>query len=279
MRVLVIGGDEIVGHLLIPYLLERTPYEVFCTTRQKSLLPKGLYLDANDDVMVEKLIDIVAPDVIVNGTSIVNDMARQREVEAYRINGLLPHQLVRLANRHNIRLIHMSTDGVFSGQRGLYEERHIPEGTSVYAKTKALGEINQSRHVTIRTSLIGPEPDAAGIGLLDWFLRQKGDIRGFVNVMWNGVTSLELAKFIHFTLEQGKHLSGIVHLTSPEIISKYDLLLMLQQLFHRNEIRIHPYDGIELDRTLKCTRQDIGYEVPSYASMLSELLEFMRIAW
>lgn len=274
MRILVIGGEEIAGRVLVPYLYKQTSYEVYYTTKLKGRERKGLFLDPTDEVMVEKLVDIVAPDVIVNGTSIINDMARLHEITAYRVNGLLPHQLAKLAKERTIRLIHLSTDGVFSGTRGDYEERHVPEGTSVYAKTKALGEIRDSSHLTIRVSLIGPE-GGNGIGLFDWFLRQK-EVRGFVNVPWNGITSLELAKFIHFVLEHGRRLNGILHLTAPEKISKYDLLLSIKRLFGRSDIRIQPNDAVELDRTLRSTRRDVGYQVAPYSVMLTELRDWMR---
>lgn len=274
MRILIIGGDEIVGRVLVPYLRRYTPYEVFSTTRRKGSEREGLYLNPADEVMVEKLVEIVSPDVIVNGTSIMNDMARMHEIEAYRINGLLPHQLAGLAERHNIRLIQMSTDGVFSGIRGDYEERHVPEGTSVYAKTRALGEITASPHLTIRVSLLGPE-GGGGIGLLDWFFRQK-EVRGFIHVPWNGLTSLELAKFIHYVLEHGRQLSGILHLTAPERISKYDLLLFIKHLFERQDIAIQPNDAVEMDRTLKSTRRDFDYQVPPHSVMLAELRDWMR---
>ncbi|WP_282941168.1 sugar nucleotide-binding protein [Paenibacillus sp. RC67] len=274
MRILIIGGDEIVGRVLVPYLYKQTRYEVFYTTKRKGNEGKGLFLDPTDAVMVEKLVEIITPDVIVNGTSIMNDMARLQEIEAYRINGLLPHQLAKLAEQRHIRLIHMSTDGVFSGNRGCHEERHVPEGTSVYAKTKALGEIKDSPHLTIRASLIGPE-GGEGIGLLDWFFRQK-EVRGFTHVPWNGLTSLELAKFIHYVLEHGRRLSGIIHLTSPERISKYDLLLLIQRLFERQDIAVRPNDTIEMDRTLKSTRRDVDYQVPSHLVMLTELQDWMR---
>ncbi|WP_028547592.1 dTDP-4-dehydrorhamnose reductase family protein [Paenibacillus sp. UNC451MF] len=274
MRILIIGGEEIVGRVLVPYLLQETRHEVFYTTRLKGKERKGLYLNPSDEAMVEKLVEIVTPDVIVNGTSIMNDMARLHEIEAYRINGLLPHQLARLADQRKIRFIHMSTDGVFSGVRGHYEERHVPEGTSVYAKTKALGEIKGTPHLTIRVSIVGPE-GGEGIGLLDWFLRQK-EVRGFINVPWNGLTSLEVAKFIHYVLERGRRLNGIIHLTAPERISKYDLLLLIRSLYERSDITIQPNDAVELDRTLKSTRRDVGYRVPSYVDMLTELRDWMR---
>ncbi len=284
MKVLVIGGDGMAGHMLLRYLAARTAYEVFYTTepgktdgwRPWPLPGAGLCLDASDSVMVEKLVAAVRPDLIVNTLGIMYDAARQRELEAFRINGLLPHQLAELADRLQARLIQISTDSVFLGERGRYEERHLPDGTTAYARTKALGEVVRAPHLTIRTSLIGPELQEEGGGLLSWFLRQQGEIRGFVRVPWNGVTTLELARFIHYAAERGGLLSGIVHLTAAETVSKYELLERLKRIFDKRDVRIRPDDTVALDRTLCSTRPEVDFAVPGYDRMLGELGEWME---
>lgn len=138
--------------------------------------------------------------------------------------------------------------------------------------TKALGEIRSNHHVTLRTSIIGPELKD-GIGLFHWFMKQKGRINGYRKVFWNGITTLQLAKVIETVIE--KDGAGLFHITAPEIISKYDLLKQIQQIFLKKDVTIHPYDEIVLDRTLKNTRTDIVFRVPSYEKMLTELYEWM----
>ncbi|MDF2645366.1 MAG: family oxidoreductase, partial [Paenibacillus sp.] len=199
MKLLILGGNGMAGHILVEYFRKCTPYSVYSTSRSRPN-PEGLFLDVENPVMVEKVLMEVAPDVIINCIGILNEDARQREIEAYRINGLLPHYLKVLADRLHAKLIHISTDCVFSGDRGNYTEEDIPDGLSVYARTKALGEIIDDRHLTIRTSIIGPEIRPHGIGLMQWFMEQEGMVKGYQNVYWNGVTTLELAKVIEHVI-------------------------------------------------------------------------------
>lgn len=278
MRVLVIGGNGMAGHLMVQYLNRVTSYEVFYTVRQSEqrfLGPRGLELDARDTEAVKRLLAALKPDVIVNCAGILNDFARRYEVDAYRINGLLPHLLAEQAERQGARLVHISTDCVFSGERGSYEERHVPDGTSVYAKTKALGEITRAPHVTVRTSIVGPEIREEGIGLFHWFLQQRGEIKGFMKVPWNGVTTLELAKFVRHLMEDGRGVNGLVHLTAAKPVSKCRMLELFQIVFDKRDVVIRPDEAIVLDRTLKCTRTDLGYSAPDFEEMLYELRDWM----
>ncbi|WP_281889204.1 SDR family oxidoreductase [Paenibacillus sp. YYML68] len=278
MRMLVIGGNGMAGHMLLHHLANDRSYELFYTLRERALytLPgAGLYADVRDANRIEQLLLAVRPDVIVNAVGLLNDLARQHEVDAYTINGLLPHRLAAIADRIRAKVIHISTDCVFEGKRGGYTERHVPDGTTVYARTKALGEVTFGQHMTIRTSIIGPELRKDGIGLLRWFLLQQGEIKGYTRVPWNGVTTLELAKFIQHVCESGGALSGLVHLTAPETVSKYELLLKFQRAFNKQDVTIVPDDVIVLDRTLISTRSDLSYTVPSYDDMLAELRDRM----
>ncbi|MDQ0878109.1 dTDP-4-dehydrorhamnose reductase [Paenibacillus sp. V4I3] len=284
MRILVIGGNGMAGHMLLQYLTKRTDYEVFYTVRSTSasvceVVKAGratqLYLDTLDVPAVKETIRLVKPDVIVNCVGILNDFAREHALEAYQINGKLPHELAKTVEAYGGRLVHISSDCVYSGNRGNYEEHHIPDGTSVYAKTKALGEVKAYPHITVRTSIIGPEIRKDGIGLMHWFFRQQGAVKGFTKVPWNGVTTLELVKFIHHAIERGPELHGLVHLTAAETVSKCELLQLFQQVFGKKDVVIEPDDAIVLDRTLICTRNDLGYQAPGYEAMLGELRDWM----
>ncbi|WP_159881075.1 SDR family oxidoreductase [Paenibacillus puerhi] len=287
MKLLVVGGHGMAGHLLLRFLAETSDHELFYTVRAGSgeearlLTPlpgARLYVELSNWERVSHAVELIRPDVIVNLAGILNDAARQQEVKAYEVNGLLPHKLARLSEGLGARLIQLSTDCVFHGDRGSYVERHVPNGQSVYALTKALGEVKSSPHLTIRTSIVGPEIRECGIGLLHWFLRQTGEVKGFVHVRWNGVTTLELAKFISHALERGSSLSGVVHLTAPKAISKHQLLELFLRTFGNPEVTgIRPDDATVLDRTLLSTRKDLDYEVPDYETMLSELYEWMRM--
>lgn len=272
MKLLVLGGKGMAGHVLTAYLKQKHK-EVYYTSRDAQD-ETGYVLDVLDTVQLETLIEELQPDVVINAIGILNEHAEQNEQLAFQINALLPHQLVKLMNRRNGKVIHISTDCVFKGDKGYYTETDQPDGTSVYAKTKALGEITESPHLTVRTSIIGPELKENGIGLLLWFLKQKGEIKGYNQALWNGVTTLELAKAIDYFLEQKT--TGLYHLHAPERISKYELLSLFKEVFKKDDVTIVPSNNVKLDRTILHTRNDVFYEVKPYREMLQELKAWMK---
>ncbi|MEK4047080.1 SDR family oxidoreductase [Paenibacillus sp. FSL H8-0048] len=273
MKLLILGGNGMAGHMLAEYFRRQGKHHIFHTTRDKKDLG-GLYVDADDIAGVEKLVEIVSPHCIINAMGVLNQFAERDRIGAYHVNGFLPHRLRRAADQIHARLIHISSDCVFEGTRGGYTEEDAADGTSVYALTKSLGEVRDPGHLTIRTSIIGPEIRSGGIGLMEWFLAQKGRVTGYECVMWNGVTTLELAKAIDSLLDSD--LSGLIHLAHPQPVSKYQLLQMMQAAFHKEDVEIIPQPTPVQDRTLISTRSDVTIELPSYPRMLSELEGFMR---
>ncbi|QWU15200.1 dTDP-4-dehydrorhamnose reductase [Paenibacillus sophorae] len=273
MKLLILGGNGMAGHMLADYFRLQGKHQVFHTTRDKSD-QQGLILDADDIAAVERTVSIVSPHCIINALGVLNQSAEDHKIAAYHINGFLPHRLRRAADTVSARLIHISTDCVFEGTRGGYTEEEVPDGTSVYAITKALGEVRDFGHLTIRTSIIGPEIRKAGIGLMEWFLAQSGKVPGYRRVMWNGVTTLELAKAIDCLLKS--QVSGLIHLAHPQPVSKYELLVMIQEAFHKTNTEIVPEDVHVQDRTLVSTRPDAVFRLPSYPDMLAELAEWMQ---
>ncbi|MDO7906985.1 SDR family oxidoreductase [Paenibacillus sp. JX-17] len=273
MKVLILGGTGMLGHVLVQYFTALEEYTVTYTTRNPEDR-SSLQLDVTDSQAVDCLIDVIRPHLIINATGVLNGDAQKNSRTAYHVNGFLPHQLRHAADRVGAKLIHVSTDCVFLGDKGGYTEQTLPDGKSVYARTKAIGEVRGERHLTIRTSIIGPEIRQDGIGLLNWFLQQEGEVSGYRHVYWNGITTLELAKAIHSLWKQP--VSGLIHLVSPQIISKYELLLLFQEIWRIPGIRIVPSDLPVLDRTLVSTREDVNYSVPGYHEMLKELEEWTR---
>lgn len=273
MKLLIMGGNGMAGHMLVDYFRLQGRHQVFYTTRNNSD-DGGLIVDMTDSHLIEQLIEMVRPHVIINAVGVLNQEAEKNPIDAYYINGILPHRIRNVADRIGARVMHISTDCVFSGTRGSYTETDAPDGMTVYAMSKALGEIHSQGHLTIRTSIIGPEIRAHRIGLLDWFLKQKGDILGYQQVFWNGITTLELAKSMDFFLE--KELSGLIHLVQSKPINKYDLLLLFQVIWDKGDVRILPDTRLTQDKTLVNTRKDLHYEVPSYEMMLRELECWMR---
>ncbi|MHA0857020.1 dTDP-4-dehydrorhamnose reductase family protein [Paenibacillus sp. CMAA1364] len=274
MRILILGGNGMAGHMLVQYFQRQGRHHVFYTTRD-SMDNNGLMIDLSDNHLLQHLIQMLRPHVIINAVGILNEYAEKDPVQAYDMNGIFPHRLRELADQYEARLIHISTDCVFLGTKGRYTEMEPPDGVSVYARSKALGEIHSERHLTIRTSIIGPEVRRNGIGLYNWYMLQQGAILGYCNVMWNGVTTLELAKAIDVFIE--KNISGLIHLAQSQPIRKYDLLQRFRTHWNPSVVQIVPNSDMVQDRTLLCTRTDLEYEPASYDLMLKELAYWIKM--
>ncbi|WP_219838435.1 SDR family oxidoreductase [Paenibacillus sp. R14(2021)] len=275
MKLLIIGGSGMAGHVLLRYFREKHPgYGIAYTTRQADGAG-SIPLDVTDAESVVDVVQFVHPDVIINAVGVLNQDAEQHPHAAYLVNGLLPHRLRYVADLIGARVIHISSDCVFSGSRGSYTESDDPNGTTVYARSKALGEMRYGRHLTIRTSIIGPEIRPQGIGLMKWFLAQQGVVHGYSRVYWNGVTTLELAKAAAYAIEHPE-IGGLVNMTASETVSKLTLLLLFQAAFEVEGVKIVPDDTLYLDRTLETTRKDWGYRALGYIPMLDELTQWMK---
>ncbi|WP_026562813.1 SDR family oxidoreductase [Bacillus sp. J37] len=273
MKVLILGGKGMAGHIMVEYFMQENNYEVFYTSRD-SKDNNSLYLDVTDNKGIEEIIESLKPDIIINCIGILNEQASNNPILALQTNSILPHQLAKLAERYGGKLIHISTDCVFSGIKGSYTEDDIPDGTSLYAMSKRWGEVFSDKHLTIRTSIIGPELKEDGIGLFLWFMKQTGRIKGYERVFWNGVTTLELAKATEEMIRN--NVTGLFHLGSENKISKFSLLKLIQEVFNKDDVVISPDSKIVLDRTIKSTRTDFQYTIPSYKEMVEELKEWMR---
>jgi dTDP-4-dehydrorhamnose reductase len=272
MKILVLGGHGMAGHVIVDHM-KRCGHQVLYSVRKED--PEGILLDVRDLQGVRKVLVEQKADIVINATGLLNNYAETHVMEAIQVNSLLPHALVGMVNEYGGKLIHISTDCVFSGEKGGYTEHHVKDGTNVYSKSKALGEIEVPPHLTVRTSIIGPELKKNGIGLLHWFLQQSGKINGYQNVFWNGVTTLELAKAIQSFISDD--VSGLYHLSAFQRISKYDLLLLIKEIFRHDRVEIMPVTEPVHDKTLIHTRQDYKYSVPSYKEMLYELRDWMKV--
>ena len=273
MKVLILGGNGMAGHMLTAYFQQKPQYNLYYTSRDPND-KDGIYLDVTETTKLEEIIGTIKPDITVNCIGILNDHANNNTKLAFHVNSLLPHQLVKLTERCNGKLIHISTDCVFSGSKGDYTEIDIPDGTSFYAQSKQLGEIISDKHLTIRTSIIGPELKENGIGLFLWFMKQKGKINGYEKVLWNGITTLELAKAVEAMIKH--NITGLYHLGSEKKVSKFKLLKLIQETFEKSDVEIIPDSRIVLDRTIKSTRTDFQYQIPTYEQMIVELKDWMQ---
>jgi len=271
-KVVVLGVRGMAGHIIAKYLDQCGKYEIFGVARNKGEYVHS-QMDVLDHVLLEGYIKEISPDIVINSVGMLVSQSNDDVVSAIKTNALLPHELATLGNKLNFKLIHLSTDCVFSGRDGGYTEQSPKDGLDNYAKSKALGEVCNKKDLTIRTSIIGPELKN-GTGLLNWFFRQEGNIRGYTHAYWTGVTTLELAKAIDAMIEQ--NITGLYHLCPKEKISKYDLLHLFKKVWQKR-IEIEPFDDYAIDKSLICTREDFSYRDLSYEQMLIELKEWMNL--
>jgi dTDP-4-dehydrorhamnose reductase len=273
-KVIILGALGMAGHIMAEYLDSTKKYNIYGIARSKDSKYITKILDVKDFTLLEEYIKEIKPDFIINCIGILVSKSNNELTTAIKINSYLPHFLSELGNKLNFKLIHISTDCVFSGKEGQYKEDSFRDGNDNYARTKALGEVINDKDLTIRTSIIGPELKTNGIGLLDWFLKQNTDISGYSKAYWSGVTTLELAKQTDELLEQ--NIKGLYQLCPEDKISKYDLLKKFAKVWNKDiEIRENP--NYQVDKSLVCTRNDFKYKDsrPTYEKMLLEAKEWM----
>lgn len=274
-KVLVLGGKGMAGHLLVKYLNQLNKYQVAQVARGITETKESYSIDVTNKVELDNLLAAFAPDIIINCVGILNKDAEDNPDKAIFINSYLPHYLARKVGEYDGRLIHISTDCVFSGKKGDYTELDSKDGIGFYAQSKALGEVDYDKHVTIRTSIIGPELNKNGIGLLHWFLTNTSQIfKGYNNAFWSGVTTLQLSHAVAHAIDDTE-ICGVIHLTNGIKISKYDLLVLFNKIFNANKT-IESYPDYYVDKSLLAgpLSNRLGY-VPSYVQMLKELKLWM----
>jgi dTDP-4-dehydrorhamnose reductase len=221
-----------------------------------------------------QLLDQVRPDVVVNCIGLVKQAVEADDpLAAIPINSLLPHRLLRLCKLARIRLIHFSTDCVFSGARGGYRENDSADASDLYGRSKLLGELNDPQALTLRMSVIGPEL-AGRHGLLGWFLAQRGHAPGFTRAIFSGLTTLELARVVRDVVLPRSELHGLLHVAA-EPISKYHLLVLIARIYGIS-IDIQPDDRLVIDRSLDPSQfhRLTGYVAPSWPEMVSAMHQF-----
>lgn len=266
-RILILGADGMAGHMIRTYLEEKK-CDVYTTTRKKSE-EKNSYFDVLINFKeLEAIIKKTKPDFVVNCIGVLVKFAEEHKPEAVLINSFLPHYVNSLSKEHNFKLIHISTDCVFSGARGNYSETDFTDAPTFYGRTKSLGEVNNDINLTFRTSIVGPEINKNGIGLFNWFMKQEGEIKGFTNAIWTGVTTLELAKAIKKSFDL--NITGLYHLVNNEKINKYKLLLLFKKYTDKN-IDIKEDSAYVNDKSLINTRKDFDFNIPDYENMINEM--------
>jgi len=279
MKILVLGSSGMLGHVVYHHLTNQG-HDVMGISRTEIEGINSVKIDVY--TQLDKLyafIDKDKPEVIVNCIGLLIKESDQDHTKAIFINSLFPHMLSQWCLNYfngKIKLIHISTDCVFNGDSGPYEEVALPTEINWYGRTKALGELDNAQDLTIRTSIIGPDLDINGEGLLNWFMKQKGEVKGYTNVWWSGVTTLECAKAINSILKENINLHGIYHLTSSKPICKYGLLKLIKKVFGKFNVKMNKVDEPQKNKVLLNTRLGNIPKVLSYEKQLVELKEFIK---
>jgi dTDP-4-dehydrorhamnose reductase len=281
MRCLIFGGDGMLGHRLAMTLAQHHDVRITIrgNVREAVNLPLPAFqvfdqLDVTDQARVRDVVATYRPDAVINAAGIIKQRPSAADPAAcFAVNTVFPHRLYQLAQEFDYRLVHISTDCVFSGTRGYYSEDDQPDATDVYGVSKYWGELRQPPAITLRTSIIGLELKNR-TGLVEWFLSQCGTVRGYRRAIFSGLTTAELSRLLHRIMVEWPSLHGVWHVASQPI-TKFDLLSRLKSMLARHDLRIVADDHIFCDRSLNPTRfeKETGYHAPSWDEMLQELVQ------
>ena len=274
MKILVLGCNGMAGHTIALYLKEQG-HNVTGFARKQSPLVTTVVGDAKNTVLVEQTIEEGKYDSVINAIGVLNKFAEENHENAVFLNTYFPQFLAKITEGTDTQIIHMSTDCVFSGSRGGYTEQDMPDGTLFYDRSKALGELNDGKNVTLRNSIIGPDMNASGIGLVNWFLQQHDKVKGYKNAIWTGQTTLQLAKTMENAAIQKVH--GLYNMVPESSISKYNMLLLFNKYLRKDPIEVVPDENFRIDKSLIRTNYErFSYKIPDYEQQIEELGEWMR---
>lgn len=282
-KVLVLGASGMLGNVVLRVFAQSAGYEVLGSTRSTSalrLLPEELSdrvvcgVDVENMDTLTSLFAKARPDVVINCIGLVKQLAEADDpLAAIPINALLPHRLARLCDVAGARLVHMSTDCVFSGAKGMYAEADISDAKDLYGRSKYLGEVDYPHAITLRTSIIGHELSGAH-SLVGWFLARQGSVKGFRRAIFSGLPTVELARVIRDHVLAHPELHGLYHV-SAEPINKFDLLTLITRAYGKT-IAITPDDTLVIDRSLDSSRfrEITGYKPAAWPELVRGMHEF-----
>lgn len=273
MKFLVLGSNGMAGHMISLYLKEQG-HDVYGFDRTMPRYVKGVAGDARNTELLKGIISDGKYDSVINCIGILNQFAEENKALASFLNAYFPHFLAEVTEGTDTQVIHMSTDCVFSGKRGGYTESDFRDGETFYDRSKALGELEDQKNITLRNSIVGPDINLNGIGLLNWFMKQNGEINGYTRSMWTGQTTLQLAKTMEIAAKE--KVSGLYNTVPDHSISKYDLLGLFNHYLRNDTVRINPIEGVNADKSLIRTRFNFGYLIPDYEVMIREMAEWIK---
>lgn len=283
MRVMVLGVSGMLGNAVYRVLSANPDLNVYGTARSEGSLKHfstsqaekivpGVDVESQDSLI--KAFGTVRPDVVINCVGLVKQLADANDpLQAVPINTLLPHRLAALCKAASARLIHISTDCVFSGEKGGYLESDFPDAHDLYGRSKLLGEVDYPHAVTLRTSIIGREL-SGNRSLVGWFLAQQGPVQGFTGAIFSGLPTMELARVINEYVLPRPDLHGLYHVATKPI-NKFDLLKLVAKTYGK-DTEIVPSDKLKIDRSLNADRfrEATGYVAPEWPVLVQSMHDF-----
>lgn len=285
MRILVLGATGMLGHTIYKFLNQSDEIECYGSirnTKDKEFFDSHLskktriFNDFNNLKKLEKFIKKIKPQIILNCIGLIKQRDNSdNQPEAIFINSLLPHQISKVCNELGIRFIHFSTDCVFSGRKGNYKESDLPDARDIYGLSKFMGEINGKNNLTIRTSIIGHELKNS-LGLLEWFLGEKKDIKGYSRAIFSGLTTLEVSRFLLDHIFKNNKIYGVYHLAS-EPITKLKLLKIINNVYKCKK-NIISSSSLKINRSLDGSKliELTKYKVPNWEEMIKDLYRWNK---
>ena len=283
-KVLILGGTGMLGHTLFTQLSLQKNLDVYATARTPRGLPLWFFpdlvkkiradVDADNFDTIIRAFASIQPHIVINCIGLIKQLPIASDpLSAITINSLLPHRISMICRSAGARMIHISTDCVFDGKKGNYTETDPSNADDLYGRSKFLGEVAYPPHcLTLRTSIIGHELKGK-LGLIEWFLAQKGRVRGFTHAIYSGFPTVELAHIITEYILPNKDLNGVYHVSSDPI-SKYDLLKLVARKYDK-KIEIEPYNGFRQDRSLDSSlfRRLTGYMPPFWPELVDKMYQ------
>ncbi len=281
-NILVLGVTGMLGHSIFKHFMNVCGYNVYGTVRAKSGNLGNFFseeelaqiidgVDADNFDSFIRAFGIAKPDIVINCIGIIKHLPEAKNhYKSINVNSFLPHRLAQLCAIANARFIHVSTDCVFDGKHGNYQESDNSNAEDLYGKSKYLGEVDYPHAITIRTSIIGHELNS-NISLIDWFLSQQNSVNGYTNAIYTGFPTYEIANIIQNYIIPNSSLHGLYHVSSNPI-SKYDLLKLVAETYNK-EIEIKPFSGFVLDRSLNSEkfRDELGFMPKSWQQLIVEM--------
>jgi dTDP-4-dehydrorhamnose reductase len=275
-KILILGIKGMAGHVMFDILSLEKSYSVYGVARNVKATNRIFNIDVTNTIALKEVIVHHDFDYVINCIGILNKDAEDHPAKAIWFNSYFPHYLESITSESNTVVMHISTDCVFSGTRGNYTENDEKDGKGFYAQSKALGELNNNKDLTIRTSIIGPELNENGIGLFNWFMTRspQSSINGFSKAHWSGITTIELAGIIKQAI---KHkLTGLRICASTYKIDKYSLLVLLNTVLRDDTIIIEKDSNYQVDKSLKSIHNDYQFEVQGYKEMICSMKDYVE---